>query len=56
MAGLEKRWDAYKTVYSLFGFMGNMKNMSQGELRAASEYFVKTYSSELKSILFEESV
>ena len=48
MAALEKRLEAYKTVCSLFGFMDNMKNKSPGELRAASEHLVKTYSSDLE--------
>ena len=56
MAALEKRLEAYKTVCSLFGFMDNMKNMSPGELRAASEYLVKTYSSDLELTLSEEIV
>ena len=56
MAALEKRLDAYKTVCSLFGFMENMKDLSPGELRAASEHLVKTYSSDLKSTLCEEIV
>ena len=56
VAALEKRLDAYKTVCSLFGFMENMKDMSPGELRAASEHLVKTYSSDLESTLCEEIV
>ena len=51
-----ERLEAHKTMCSLFGLMDNMKNMSPGELRAASEHLVKTYSSDLELTLSEEIV